>query len=88
MGEIDSLRSNIRSAKRKISKRAKSIIVTNIDNNTSVEYSSITDTSLNFKLTRNTVRSYIKNKKILTVLRYDKDTNIIKERYLFTLKLS
>jgi NUMOD1 domain len=74
--------------KRKFSKRAKSILVTNIDKNTSVEYSSITEASLNLKLTRNTVRSYIKTNKIFIVLRNDKNKNLIKERYLLTLKLS
>jgi hypothetical protein len=83
------LDSDSRTLTRKIGKL---VIVTNIDSNVSSEYSSIIEAALTLNITRTTLRSYIKNKTVFTLLRtsdsscVSDDKSVIKERYIIIIK--
>lgn len=67
--------------------KGKLVVVTNIHNNVSTEYISITEAALALNITRTTLRNYIKNKVIFNLLKQDSSgNNIIKENYLITIK--
>jgi len=71
----------------------KYIIITNIDSNVSITYNSMTEAAVALNITRNTLRTYIKNKSVFTLVRNstfnesDTSNNIgIKERYIIKIK--
>lgn len=74
--------------------KGKLVVVTNIDTNLSTEYASLTEAALALNITRTTLRTYIKNKKVFTLLKRDSFsdtdsksdcTNLIKEKYIITI---
>lgn len=62
----------------------KKVIVKNIEDNTFKTYNSITEASKFLNLTRSTLRNYINNQNILTILRKTEDNKIKKEKLLIT----
>jgi group I intron endonuclease len=76
----------------------KCIIITNIDSNVSTTYKSMTEAATVLNVTRNTLRSYIKNKNVFILVRTDtsidsKEDNtkvsnvgLVKERYIIEIK--
>jgi hypothetical protein len=67
--------------------KGKSVIVTNIENKSSIEYISISEAALALNITRLTLRKYIKNKTVFNLLKKDISGKIIlKENLLITVK--
>lgn len=71
----------------KAKKEGKKVVVTNIENNVSIEYNSITEAASVLNLTRVTLRKYIKNKEVFTILKENENSSgLINEKYLITIK--
>lgn len=80
------LQSNANSVPTKIStKVGKTIVVTNIENNSTSEYISISEAALALNVTRTTLRNYIKNQTIFHLLK-PSENGILKEKCLITVK--
>nr|YP_009739362.1 GIY-YIG homing endonuclease [Tricholoma bakamatsutake]QIC20206.1 GIY-YIG homing endonuclease [Tricholoma bakamatsutake] len=63
----------------------KIVVVRNIKTNISTEYISISDAATSLNVTRVTLRTYIKNKKVFSVIKQD-TSGLVKESFLISLK--
>ena len=73
--------------------KGKTVVVTNIETNVSTEYISISEAASALNITRTTLRTYIKNKTVLNILKqkpslpYATNINgIMKEQFIITVK--
>lgn len=73
--------------KKRKKNKGKIVLVTNIDNNVSSEYISLSEAALSLNTTRTTLRKYIKNKTVFKILKRDPSGNgVISEQFLITVK--
>ncbi len=67
--------------------KGKIVVVTNIETNVSTEYISISEAASALNITRTTLRTYIKNKTVLNILKQNPSENsIMKEQFIITVK--
>ena len=65
--------------------KGKIVVVTNIDNNESFEYNSISEAALSLNITRTTLRKYIKNKTVFKIFKRNLSGNgLTSNQYLIT----
>jgi hypothetical protein len=65
--------------------KGKKVVVTNIETNISIEYTSISEAALALNITRTTLRTYIKNQTIFNYF-FFKGTDLVKEKLLIIIK--
>ncbi len=71
--------------------KGKIVVVTNIKSNVSTEYISISEAASALNITRTTLRTYIKNKTVLNILKQNPslpsgENGILKEQFIITVK--
>lgn len=67
--------------------KGKIVVVTNIESNVSTEYISISEAASDLNITRTTLRTYMKNKTVLNILKKNPSGyGIMKEQFIITVK--
>ena len=82
---LSTLESNecLKSNRKKI--KGKIVVVTNIKTNITQEYNSISEAAIALKTTRNTLRTYIKNKALFNFIRQDA-SGLVTDKLLINIK--
>jgi group I intron endonuclease len=83
--KVENISANVINKKARKQILGKLVIVKNIDTNGLTEYLSISEAALALNITRTTLRSYVKNQKILTILKQEGNV-LMKENLLITVE--